>query len=205
MRPRAHIPCIAWMMFLVLMPVLFSCRHDDDVSLHFIGDSIIERWDLSRYFPAFITTNHGLSNSGISYIEEHSGKFGGHRVVLLTGINDLSRLPVTHDPEVERQQIADYHCRYVAAVSALSADRIYIFSVLLIGEEHSSQAEALNQRIHHFNTLLRQSAHNHGWTYLDVESMLADGSVLNPAYSLDGLHPNDACYEVLTNQVIRLL
>ena len=178
---------------------LSSCNHEDDIELVFIGDSNIERWDLTRFFPTFITENFGKSNSGIAHIEEYAGKFEGKRVVVLTGTNDHL------DYEESLTDLDNYINRYVSAVNSLNAAKIYVFSALPVGKEHGEDYLSINSDIYDLNNCLRKQARIHGWTYLDVYSILLQDDGLNPSYSLDAMHPNDICYEILTNQIIRNL
>jgi len=189
-------------LFFVLCTLIFtSCEtREDDYRLAFIGDSNIERWDVCRFFPTFITENYGKSNSGLNYLEEFAGKFNGKRVVVLTGTNDLGP---SETPDEMSLFLDMYSERYERAIENLGAAKIYIFSVLPTNTERNDMAFIKNDIIKEFNQRMKRSAAYHGWTYLDVYSMLLIDEQLNPSYTLDGLHPNDACYEILTNQIIR--
>ena len=68
---------------------LQSCQKEDIPQLSFIGDSIVEVWDVQEYFPSYYTKNYGRSSTGTGYIIEHSGQFMGKDLVVLTGGNDM--------------------------------------------------------------------------------------------------------------------
>ncbi|MCR4612876.1 MAG: hypothetical protein K5778_02620 [Bacteroidaceae bacterium] len=179
--------------------LISSCSHEDDIELVFIGDSNIERWDLGKFFPSFITENYGASNSGIQHIEEYAGRFRGKRVVVLTGINDHQ------DYEISSIDLDNYIHRYVSAVNSLMASKIYVFSALPVGKEHSENYELVNFTTCQLNECLREQSRVNGWVYFDVYSILLQGEGVNPNYSLDGKHPNDRCYEILTKLLIQNL
>ncbi len=189
-------------LFIILCTLIFtSCeKREDDYRLAFIGDSNVERWDVRRFFPTFITDNYGKSNSGLHYLEDFAGKFHGQRVVVLTGTNDLGP---SETPEEIPLFLDMYSERYERAIENLGAAKIYLFSVLPTNTERNDMAHIKNNIIKDFNQRMKRCAAKHGWTYLDVYSMLLIDEQLNPSYTLDGLHPNDACYEILTNQIIR--
>ena len=52
---------------------LCSCDKDEDASVTFIGDSLIEKWDVRFYFPTMIVRNDGVGGSGIDYIHSKAG------------------------------------------------------------------------------------------------------------------------------------
>ena len=58
------------LMCLSLM-LLCACGESDKPPLVFIGDSQIARWDVESYFPMAETRNHGLSGSGVQWLEEN--------------------------------------------------------------------------------------------------------------------------------------
>ena len=180
---------------LFVMLVLFSCKHDDDHPLHFIGDSIVEIWDLHQSFSSFVTYNHGLTNSGIAFIEKNAHRFRHCHVVVLTGGNDLHE--VFENPE--EPNIA-YFERYEQAVAALDADCIYLFSLLPRGDGATGGDPLdVNPHIQQINHQLYLMAQRHGWIYIDAFTPFLQKNLMNPSYSQDGIHPNALGYELLTS------
>ena len=182
-----------------------GCHHEDDIHVTFIGNSCIERWDLNRFFPTLITTNLGLSNSGVENIEQYSGMLRGQHVVILTGGTEFSGLVRSIQEDSLDIYIDWYIERYVNAIAALKADRIYVISNLPHGLEHNDDASNHNVHVKCFNTMIRDIISKRGWKWVDVYPLMLDGDVLNPAYSDDGLHPNDIGYEIMTQQLMKEL
>ena len=187
----------------IVMLFLTGCHHEDDIHVTFIGNSCIERWDLNRFFPTLITTNLGLSNSGVENLEHYSGMLGGQQVVILTGGTEFTGLVRSIQEDSLSIYIDYYIARYVNAIAALRADRIYVLSNLPQGLAHNNDASNHNVHIKYFNTMIRDNISKRGWKWVDVYPLMLDGDVLNPAYSDDGLHPNDIGYEIITQQLMK--
>lgn len=186
-----------------------GCHHEDDIHITFIGDSCIERWDLNRFFPTLITTNLGLSSSGVENIERYAGTLSGQRVVILTGSSELSGMLRMVEEDSLTFYMDWYIERYVNAIDALQADRVYVMSIPPQGKERKKHNG--NNTIRHnffamdFNRRIYEAICVRGWTWVDIFPLMLDGDVLNPAYSDDGIHPNDVGYELMTQQLMNNL
>lgn len=181
--------------FLVL-----SCSdHDDVQELTFIGDSHVERWDLTGSFPSYICHNYGLSGSGLDYLLTQQSKTEGKNVVVVTGRNDIL--------QITEENIQTYVERYVQTLSSLSAKRLFVYCIFpctleQIGSKASDakMVELLNERIKHEIALQGLQA-----TYIDVyDDLLYDGE-LNRQYSADGLHLNAYGYQILSFKLLKSL
>lgn len=182
-----------------------SCHHDDDVRITFIGNSCIERWDLNRFFPTIITTNLGVSNSGIENVERYAGMLGGQQAVILTGSSELSGMLRVAPEDSLSTYLGWYVDDFVAAIDALRADRVYVISILPQGKEHNSDVRLHNIYVRELNRRIHEAISMRGWRWVDVFPLMLDGNVLNPAYSDDGIHPNELGYEVMTCELMQNL
>ena len=179
---------------------LGACNSDLDKSttLTFTGDSIIARWDLQSYFSSLITYNKGRSGAGIPYIESMAEQMKGKNVVVMIGTNDsfMMRDAATR---------AEYVDRYVSAINALGADRVYLFEVLprafVIDDEYT------NQDIRNFNAEVAEKIKDYGnFVYLKVyDKFLDKNNRIIYGYFSDGLHLRPEGYEVLRNALFNKL
>lgn len=178
--------------------VLMSSCSDDvkDARLDFIGDSIVARWDLAEYFPSRLVYNYGKSGAGIEYIESLAGRFAGRNVVVMIGTNN-NYLFV----ESERE---DYARKYVDAINALDAKRVYLYSVL--PRDFTSDRDDVNDDIAEFNAVVKRMVESMpAIVYMDVyDDFLHDGKIDFQLYS-DKLHLSPYGYEILTKTLLHEL
>lgn len=185
---------------LVAFAVLFllsSCSDDvKDARLDFVGDSIVARWDLAEYFPSRLVYNYGKSGAGIEYLESLAGRFAGRNVVVMIGTNN-NYLFVEPDRE-------DYARRYVDAITALDAKRVYLYSVL--PRDFTSDRDDVNDDIAEFNAVVKRMVESMpAIVYMDVyDDFLHDGKIDFQLYS-DKLHLSPYGYEILTKTLLQEL
>lgn len=185
---------------LVAFAVLFllsSCSDDvKDARLDFVGDSIVARWDLAEYFPSRLVYNYGKSGAGIEYLESLAGRFAGRNVVVMIGTNN-NYLFVETDRE-------DYARRYVDAITALDAKRVYLYSVL--PRDFTSDRDDVNDDIAEFNAVVKHIVESMpAIVYMDVyDDFLHDGKIDFQLYS-DKLHLSPYGYEILTKTLLQEL
>lgn len=177
--------------------LLSSCSDDvKDARLDFVGDSIVARWDLAEYFPSRLVYNYGKSGAGIEYLESLAGRFAGRNVVVMIGTNN-NYLFVEPDRE-------DYARRYVDAITALDAKRVYLYSVL--PRDFTSDRDDVNDDIAEFNAVVKHIVESMpAIVYMDVyEDFLHDGKIDFQLYS-DKLHLSPYGYEILTKTLLQEL
>lgn len=185
---------------LVAFAVLFllsSCSDDvKDARLDFVGDSIVARWDLAEYFPSRLVYNYGKSGAGIEYLESLAGRFAGRNVVVMIGTNN-NYLFVEPDRD-------DYARRYVDAITALDAKRVYLYSVL--PRDFTSDRDDVNDDIAEFNAVVKHIVESMpAIVYMDVyDDFLHDGNIDFQLYS-DKLHLSPYGYEILTKTLLQEL
>lgn len=179
----------------VLSLLLCACE-DDSCRLTFIGDSMIERWDTSSFFPSYEVYNLGVSGAGITLIENKNGSFSGETVVVMIGTNNSIYM---HD-----QMREEYVTRYCNAILGLNADKVYLFSVL--PRKAKNDREDINSDILKFNVAVRTRIQEHGnIIYIDAYHDFLDGQNIDSSYYVDGLHLNTSGYEILTSKLFEVL
>ena len=159
---------------------------DDREIVVFLGDSITQDGQWSEWFPDLNVTNMGVGGSTTDDVLARFDEVVAARpdeIVLLIGTNDLgTRQTVEH-------LVRNIETLCVNLRRELPGSRMLVQSVMPRGREYA-------QRIQEANIHLRQFSSTVHAQFLDLWPALAleDGE-LNPAYSDDRLHLNDAGYE----------
>lgn len=177
--------------------LLCACGESDKPPLVFIGDSQIARWDVESYFPMAETHNHGLSGSGVQWLEENANVAANEPIVILSGTNDLAHM--------QEDELDAYIDRYLNAVCSLGEGRLIIISVLPRSTELDPLGKA-NALVAKFNAKIKERVQAfERIAYCDVFDDFAIDGRLNMNFSFDGLHPNQYGYEILAKKVKELL
>lgn len=157
------------------------------IYIDFIGDSMIERWDLYDYFDTWIARNYGKSGAGIEYVEMLYGKFNKGQIVVMIGSNDNEFFDVTMREE--------YACRYIQAIKSLGANKVYLFSVLPCVFSRNGDIEA-------FNDLIKNKIKSYSdIEYIDVYAKFIDQGAIKKQLYCDGLHLSPLGYQILTDEL----
>ena len=182
---------------MCLSLVLCACGESDKPPLVFIGDSQIARWDVESYFPMAETHNHGLSGSGVQWLEENANVAANEPIVILSGTNDLAHM--------QEDELDAYIDRYLNAVCSLGEGRLIIISVLPRSTELDPSGK-INPLVLEFNAKIKERVQEiERISYCDVFDDFATDGRLNMNFSFDGLHPNQYGYEILAKKVKELL
>ena len=170
---------------------LNSCEDKTEV-LYFTGDSIVARWDLSEYFPAYVCHNEGVSGSGIEYLESQAGKYAGKNGVVISGTNDLGLM--------SSMTLEAYATRYLSALENMHAERLYLYPVL--PRDCEGEGPGVIKAISEFNDKVKQlTADEPTIIYLDVFGLFMLDGKPNPQYFSDHLHLTPYGYEVLAKKL----
>ena len=76
----------------ILFPISCSMDDTDDPSLTFIGDSEVEHWDVSYFFPEYRTVNKGISGAGLTIIEKMTDAALNSYAIVILGTNNIHSL-----------------------------------------------------------------------------------------------------------------
>lgn len=154
------------------------------VSIDFVGDSMISRWDLGDYFDTWQTQNFGSPGAGIDHIEMLQGRFANRPIVVIIGINDSRFFS-----DNQREAYAD---RYINAIRDLQADKVYLFSVLPSFFNKNEEIEAIN-------SIIRERTKAFGdIVYIDAYPEFLNEEAPRRQLYCDGLHLSPAGYQILT-------
>lgn len=167
----------------------------------FAGDSITDFYDLGQYYQY---DNKILVNSGVSgykttniikkfknLIEQHQAD----KLFLMIGTNDLGG-------GTDRDEVISNIKNIIEMTKSQSPDtKIYLESIYPVNlSKRSSTEKRNNEDIRYINIQLKKYCEENDITYLEVYSLLADSNgELKDEYTEDGLHLNNAGYDVITS------
>ncbi len=173
----------------------------------FVGDSITDGCDLARYYPTLHAYNRGIAGATSGDLVRHIGlaayDLDPAVVVLLIGTNDYQRSR-THSNE---GILANYRIILEGLQQKLPDTKVLVQSVYPIADvsfhKHYTYGHG---HIEDLNAAIETMAYEFGYAYADVYSLLEVGEEeMNPAYSEDGLHPNDLGYQVISAYLLPLI
>ncbi len=183
--------------------------HQDDLRLEkmppqpgrvvFLGDSITDRWDLAKYFPGKPYVNRGIGGQTTMQMVVRMHPDVIHlrpeAMVLLAGTNDIAR-----NTGPETQEMVEDNIRAICELA--ESHKIKIILCLLTPISDYTKAKQTVHRppedIVNLNHWIESYAPDVHAQVADYYSALADDKgMLRDGCSDDGLHPNDAGYELL--------
>lgn len=168
-----------------------------------IGDSITQDFNTYEYFPEHIVYNRGIggdtSGGVLTRLDVSVYDLKPKKVFLNIGTNDFERMNDGIEGTVQRIQEI---CRKIIEFD--SNIELYIISVYpvnpnvdkkTVGKRNNPEIIELNKQLSKIKDIV----------YLDVFSQLIKDGVLNPDYTIEGLHFNQNGYEILRAEVLKHL
>jgi lysophospholipase L1-like esterase len=163
----------------------------------FLGDSITDFWNLTRYFPGKPYVNRGISGQTtpqmLLRIYPDVIKLKPEAVVILAGTNDIAG----NTGAMTLDMIED-NLRAITELSKVHGIKV-IFCSLLPDNDYTATPQIKRRPpadILKLNEWLRAYSAEVNAGFVDYFPALADEQgLLKKVYSNDGLHPNDAGYE----------
>jgi lysophospholipase L1-like esterase len=166
----------------------------------FMGDSITDAWGRSygKFFPGKPFINRGISGQTTPQMlirfRPDVLALKPNAVVILAGTNDIAGNtgPMTLE-EIEGNLMS------MAELAKANGIKVVLASVMPVTDAIRPQtARRPPEKIRALNTWLKDYASKAGAVYLDYYSaMVDDKGMLRTELTYDGLHPNDAGYELI--------
>lgn len=172
----------------------------------FLGDSITYFYNLSMFYPNLPVINSGIggyqTEDIIDNLQNSVYKYNPTKVFLLIGTNDIDLSDYSNEELADRikyivQEIKNHR----------SKTKIYVESIYPVNRDTDNNIVDLNivksrtnKRIQSINRLIEKMCDEEkNVEYINVYDKLTDDNGnLKLEYTRDGLHTNDAGYEVVT-------
>ena len=171
----------------------------------FLGDSITNQYDLEKYYPSLETINSGINgNRTEDILEDMKNRVFQHQptdVIILIGINQIERDSVDKIVDDIKKIVDDIKTQN-------NKTNIYIQSVYPVNAEVENTASLYkdNNKIIEVNKKLKEYTEESDVKYVDIyDKLLSEDGKLDEIYTQDGLHLNDKAYEIITNEIIKMI
>lgn len=162
-----------------------------NVDVAFIGDSITEGYDVKTYYPNLNVTNRGIggdtSHGLLKRLKVSLYDISPKVVVLCIGGNNLESM------------LQDYETIVKNIKNNLPTSKLIISSLYPTSLLFSDR----NNTIVTINENLKILANTYSCTYFDSHTLMTNVETkeFDPLYTSDGIHPNSAAYQVITENL----
>lgn len=155
-----------------------------------LGDSLTDGAEWQELFPHVSIANRGINGDSChGLLKRLDGIVAMHpaRAFVMVGNNDI----------LSHRTKADIQADCLGVLDGLSAQGIQpvIQSTLYVGNG-VADADYINTGTEQLNTWLKGQATSRGWTFVDLNPLLAPQHALNAEWSHDGVHLNGKGYQV---------
>ena len=165
----------------------------------FYGDSITDAWGRSRgsFFPGKPYVNRGISGQTtpqmVVRFRQDVVNLHPAAIVILAGTNDIAGNTGPETPEMIEDNF-----RTMADLAKANGIRVIFSSILPVADYPWKPGLKPAPKIQALNNWLAGYCVNHGITYLDYYTSMADESGgMKPGLSSDGVHPTNEGYAVM--------
>jgi len=172
----------------------------DSVARHgnvFLGNSIVEGFDLGAYFPDARVVNRGIVGDHldglIDRLNNSAVALEPEKIFLMIGINDIGD-----------QRSDDYlKSMFITLIDTLKTElpetEIYLHSILPTSPRWKNCPP---DQIKHMNAFLAVLALEKDLVFVNLyPHFRGDMPYINPALTKDGLHPNQAGYDIWAREI----
>ena len=174
-----------------------NAEYDDyEVDVAFIGDSLTDGYDLSTYYPQYVTANRGIGGDTTYGLQERLQvslyDLKPKVVVMLIGANNMDTMLQNYESILQdlRQNLPD--------------SKIVLLSLTAMGGEHWGRK---NQLAAYNNVSIKLLAERYEYEFVDLYSVLYDVSIgeVYEGYTTDGGHFTPLGYSVVTAEITPVL
>lgn len=174
-----------------------NAEYDDyEVDVAFIGDSLTDGYDLSKYYPQYVTANRGIGGDTTFGLEERLQvslfDLKPKVVVMLIGANNMDSM------------FQNYESILQSLKQNLPESKVVLLSLTAMGGEHWGRK---NQLAAYNNVTVKLLAERYGYEFVDLYTPLYDVSIreVYEGYTVDGGHFTHEGYTVVTAQITPVL
>lgn len=160
---------------------------DYEVDVAFLGDSLTDGCDLSKYYPQYKTANRGIGGETTIGLQKRmqvsAYDLRPKVVVMLIGGNNLDTM------------FDNYEELLIGLQTNLPRTKVILVSLTSMGNQWAHK----NSLAAYQNVKIKLLAEKYGFAFVDVFSPLLDAQTneIRAEYTVEGVHLNDAGYWVL--------
>ena len=176
---------------------LENAKYDDyEVDVAFIGDSLTDGYDLSTYYPQYVTANRGIGGDTTYGLQERLQvslyDLKPKVVVMLIGANNMDTM------------LQNYESILQDLKQNLPESKIVLLSLTAMGGEHWGRK---NQLAAYNNVSIKLLAERYDYEFVDLYSVLYDVSIgeVYEGYTTDGGHFTPLGYSIVTAEITPVL
>lgn len=182
-----------WHLFLIIFGLFCFCaKQDEDVELYFMGDSLVQLWDIENDFPSYVTHNWGHSGSGIYYLMDLPKVPSDAIAIVITGTNELK-------PERSEKEWNNYVDLYLKTISERGGKYVIMAPVFPTEEFWQEHIPTMNRLV---KSRVGQYAN---LRYLDLYIEFEADNSIRPEYTTDGLHLSRRAYHVIASRIHEII
>lgn len=146
----------------------------------------------------------GVENIGVgsftNYVWPHVDKENVDLYFLLIGTNNISRPDCDYDDKETIEDLVNKIKLLIDTIIESSKGRLIVQSI------YPTKYELRKNEIKYVNNCIKVYCDSIGIEYLDMYSLLAtEDDLINSDYSDDGIHPNEAGYSLLVQEINKRL
>ena len=175
---------------------------DKNYDLLFLGDSIVEYFNLNKYLPEFSAINRGVAGATTKLIINNSDTITGNinpkEIFISIGSNDLVLLEASVDEaylgiiEVFKKlkdKFPNVKINYLSTTPVVSTTN-FLYKKLYIGGRTNEELKAINKKVLEYSK-------NNNVNFINLfDELLDESGYLNTDFTADGIHLNAKGYEI---------
>lgn len=175
---------------------------DINIDNLFIGDSIIEYFNLNKFLPEINAINRGVAGATTKFIIHNIDTIIGNiepkEIFISIGSNDLVLLEATIEEayfgvieviNLLKMQFPYAMINYLSTTPVVSTTNV-LYKKIYIGGRTNDELMSINGRV-------REFSENNNINYIHIfDQLLDDTGYLNSDYTADGIHLNQKGYEI---------
>lgn len=177
----------------------------DENRVVFIGNSITENWVHLRYRffvdNDYICRGKGGQTSSLLLLRFRHDVIELHPkvVVISAGINDIAEKTGVYDPAFTLNNI-----KSMAELAEMNGIKVILASLLPCNGHGWEPIKDVPKKIVELNEKIKAYADERDYYYLDYYTPFYDETFeMKPAFSLDGLHPNEEGYKEIMEPLVQ--
>ena len=172
----------------------------------FLGDSIFEGYDLKKFYDGLPVINSGIAGHKTTDLLKDMNnrvyKYNPSKVFILIGTNDF--VDISKEDTIKN---------IGKIIDGIKENRpyaeIYVQSIYPVNasiNQGGSVCERNNEDINFMNDGIKKICTEKEVAYMDIHKLLVDDEGnLKKDYTKDGLHVNDTAYEIITEEIMKVL